>query len=84
MKESIIGFERIYAKLGTFKITPKMIALNQNNKCKVWCSENLASNSYENVFGTEADFLKSIYSLFFERANKLKNTSLFFNELNYF
>ncbi len=52
LKESIIGFERLYSKLGAFKISPKMIVLSLNNKCKVWCCENLASNSYQRTYGT--------------------------------
>ena len=36
MKESIIGFERLFDKVGPFVITDKMIAVTQTHKCKVW------------------------------------------------
>jgi hypothetical protein len=35
-KEAIIGFERLYAKFGPFRATPKMVALNPRGKCKIW------------------------------------------------
>lgn len=36
LKEAIIGYERLYHKFGSFLITPDMIAINNQNKCKVW------------------------------------------------
>ena len=39
LKESIIGFERLFDKFGPFPITPRMIVLNSQNKCKVWLNE---------------------------------------------
>lgn len=36
LKEAIIGFERLFHKFGSFLITPDMIAINNQHKCKVW------------------------------------------------
>jgi len=39
LKESIIGFERLFDKFGPFPVTSRMIAFDQQNKCKVWINE---------------------------------------------
>jgi hypothetical protein len=36
LKESIIGYERLFDKFGSFPITSHMIALDHQNRCKVW------------------------------------------------
>lgn len=36
LKEAIIGFERICDKVGPFRLTARMVALNHQGKCKVW------------------------------------------------
>lgn len=46
MKESIIGLERLFYKFGPFLVTASMIALNSQSKCKIWLSENFASNVF--------------------------------------
>jgi hypothetical protein len=44
LKESLIGFERLFDRFGGFDITDKMILINKNNKCKVWINEALMFN----------------------------------------
>lgn len=61
--------------------TARMIVLNAANKCKVWLNENLASNELTPFRQQERDFLAVLYQLFEARANKLKNTRLFFQEI---
>jgi hypothetical protein len=36
LKESYIGFERLYNRFGPFEITESMIAINLKGYCKVW------------------------------------------------
>ena len=36
MKESIVGFERLFSKFGGFEVTPNMISINEKDQCKVW------------------------------------------------
>ena len=47
IKESIIGFERLIDRMGSFDATPKMIVFSQNHKCKVWFNECLVSNALQ-------------------------------------
>ena len=81
LKESIIGFERLYDKFGAFPITPRMIALNQQNKCKVWLNESFESNDFANIPVEEHVMVRLIFKIFLESGNKLKNTASFFSEI---
>lgn len=81
LKEVLYGFERLFHVQGAFMPTAKMIVLNAANKCKVWLNENLASNELIPFRQQEHDFLTVLYQLFEARANKLKNTRLFFQEI---
>jgi hypothetical protein len=42
----LIAYERVFNRFGGCRITEKMIGINQLHKCKVWLSENLASNDF--------------------------------------
>lgn len=78
LKESIIGFERLFAKFGAFPVTPRMVGLNQQNKCKVWLNESLANNSHITMPIEESAFLRQVVRAIEPSSNKLKNTSHFF------
>lgn len=45
LKEAIIGYERLFHNYGPFIVSAKMIMMNMANKCKVWLSDNFASNT---------------------------------------
>jgi hypothetical protein len=81
LKESVIAFERLYDRFGPFPVTPRMIAVSHQNKCKVWLNEDFASNELRPLQMEERQFLQSIYKIFLEISNKLKNTIHFFREL---
>lgn len=49
IKEAMIGFERIFSRFGVFRVTGRMIGLDQWHKCRVWLSEDLGSNHFEPV-----------------------------------
>lgn len=74
----------MFFKFGAFQVTSKMIALNSYNKCKIWLNENFASNVFVPCQMEERLFLQTIYKIFMEAANKLKNTLLFFKEISRF
>lgn len=82
LKESLIGFERLFHLYGAFMVSAKMVALNMANKCKVWLNDNFASNACKSFCLDESAFLGSLYRIFESRGNKLKNTQIFFQELN--
>ena len=44
LKESLVGFERLSQKFGTFLVSPLMIAVDHAGKCRVWVNEDFASN----------------------------------------
>lgn len=44
LKESLIGFERLYDRFGPFDVSNKMILVNKNQKCRVWINENITLN----------------------------------------
>jgi hypothetical protein len=46
LKEALIGFERLYNRFGGFEVFNSMIAINEKGFCRVWLSENIASNSF--------------------------------------
>ena len=79
LKEAVIGFERLYNKFGPFAISNKMVALNQQNKCKIWLNENFASNQYNPLQVTEKEFIAMVCNLFVSVCNKLKKTQAFFS-----
>lgn len=56
-----------------------MIALNQQNKCKIWLNENFASNQYNPLQVTEKEFIAMVCNLFVSVCNKLKKTQAFFS-----
>jgi hypothetical protein len=64
LKESIIGFERLFHSYGPFMISSKMVALNMANKCKVWLNENFTSNACSPYRLDEKTFLASLYRIF--------------------
>ena len=82
IKESIVGFERLFYKFGPFLVTGRMIALNSQSKCKIWLSEDFTSNVFLPCQMEERHFLQNIYRIFFKVSNKLKDTMNFFKELN--
>ena len=53
IKESLVGFERLFDRFGLFDITSKMILVNKNHKCRVWMNENITLN-----FPSKRDKLK--------------------------
>jgi hypothetical protein len=79
LKESVIGFERLYNKFGPFTISNKMIALNQQNKCKIWLNEDFASNQFNSIQVSEKEFISMVCNLFVSVCNKLKKTQAFFS-----
>jgi hypothetical protein len=46
LKESLIACERLFQRFGAFRITTRMVGVNQAHKCRVWINENLASNAF--------------------------------------
>jgi hypothetical protein len=38
LKETLIGCERLFARFGAFRITARMVGVNQAHKCRVWIS----------------------------------------------
>ena len=49
LKESMIGFERLFNKFGSFKVNSSMIYLNEKGMCKVWIHENPALLSIPSI-----------------------------------
>jgi len=45
LKESIIGFERLFNRFGPFEVRENMIAINEKGFCRVWLNENFADNN---------------------------------------
>ncbi len=44
LKESLIGYERLFDRFGPFDVTSKMVLINKNSKCRVWINENITLN----------------------------------------
>jgi len=65
MKESLIGYERLFSLFGAFKVTKEMIFLNKSNKCKVWVSKNYAFNYPDEPLPgiNESGFLSKIFEI---------------------
>jgi hypothetical protein len=36
LKEAIIGFERLFDRFGSFQVSPRMVALSRQGKCRIW------------------------------------------------
>jgi hypothetical protein len=36
LKESLVGFESLYDRFGSFDVSNKMVLINKNSKCRVW------------------------------------------------
>jgi hypothetical protein len=65
LKESVIGFERLYDRFGTFDISNKMILINKNLKCRVWINENITLNfPSKKVKMAQFEFKNQILKLF--------------------
>jgi len=44
LKESLIGFEMLFDRFGSFDVSNKMVLINKNSKCRVWINENITLN----------------------------------------
>jgi hypothetical protein len=64
LKEAAIGFERLFHIYGPFVLTPRMVALNAANKCKVWLADDFASNALTPAHFTEQGFLAMLFRIF--------------------
>lgn len=49
LKESLVGFERLFSKYGSFLPTPAMIGINKDHKCKVWVNQDFTKNEVMNL-----------------------------------
>jgi len=45
MKESLIGFERLYDRFGPFDVSTRMVFINKKGKYRVWINEDVAKNN---------------------------------------
>ena len=73
LKESLIGYERLYTRYGAFEINDKMIGVNKYHKCKIWLNSELVKNYYKSLEISEMDFIESICQIFKKKliSNKL-------------
>lgn len=46
LKESLIGFERLYNRFGGIEVLNSMIAINEKGFCRVWLNDNFSLNSF--------------------------------------
>jgi hypothetical protein len=44
-KETLVGFERLFALFGSFEIVPGMIGVNLEGRVKVWVSKHYHTNA---------------------------------------
>jgi hypothetical protein len=40
----MIGFERLFNRFGTFRITENMVGVTEKGFCRVWINENFSLN----------------------------------------
>ena len=63
LKESMMGFERLYSRYGGFEIKNSMISINEKGMCKVWFNDNLAENSLPKNKANESSMVSRIINL---------------------
>lgn len=71
LRESMIGFERLYDRLGGFDISARMIKINKSGRCKIWCHENITINDPMHTASMSSDeFKKQILKIIEEKTSK--------------
>jgi hypothetical protein len=73
--------ERLCDRFGPFAPSPRLVGLTPSGRCKVWLSENFASNLPEPLAADETGFLQRVCQLFEASSNRLRNTLHFQQEL---
>jgi predicted phage tail protein len=68
LREALIGFERLFDRLGGFVASARMIKINKTGRCKVWCHEDVSKNDPLTANAmTSGQFKNQILSIFEEK-----------------
>ena len=82
LKESLIGFERLFDRFGSFDVSSKMVLINKNSKCRVWINENITLNfPARKVKLNEQEFMFNIVKIFDEKCIKSVLSNEFFTNI---
>lgn len=69
-------------RFGPFEISPQMILVNKNNKCRVWINEDVTLNfPARRTKSTEAELLVGLARMFEAKCVRSSLSSEFFNRL---
>lgn len=79
LKESLIGFERLFNRFGGFEIVNSMITINEKGCCRVWMNENFGQNTLNKRDLSETKMVNKIISIIETHTQESRNTKKLFS-----